>query len=84
MLKGRLFLLLSLIGHKGANGVANSIAEETNKTTVNEKLSDLIELESTIEEKLDNRFDELISKVDEQGAILTHIHTDIRSVISAM
>jgi hypothetical protein len=55
-----------------------------NNAIVNEKLSDLIELENTIEEKLDSRFDELLSKIDEQTTILTRISTDVGSVLSAV
>jgi hypothetical protein len=58
--------------------------EESNKAIVNDKLLQLIELENMIEERLDNRFDELISKVEEQSLILARISTDVGNVMSAV
>jgi hypothetical protein len=84
MLKGLLPLRRLITKPEWPNDAENRIAEERDKAIVNEKLSDLIELENTIEEKLDNRFDELMSKVDEQTTILTRIYTDVGSVMSAV
>lgn len=84
MLKGVLPPRWPIVEPKWADSEENRIAEEMNNAIVNEKLSDLIELENTIEEKLDSRFDELLSKIDEQTTILTRISTDVGSVLSAV
>ncbi len=84
MLKGVLPTRWPIVEQKWADSAGNRIAEEMNNAIVNEKLSDLIELENTIEEKLDSRFDELLSKIDEQTTILTRISTDVGSVLSAV
>lgn len=72
--------------HRRANDVMRncSISEESNKSIVNQRLPDLFELESKVEEKLDGHFDDLMSRMDEQTAILTRIQTEVGNVISAV